>query len=309
LILAMLLVASSAGADELPTIDSALPPTIRIGGGNYRAHVRRVAVDLRRAPGVSWLRVELDATWQVALPIDLPRGARVMGMTVERDDVEVWAPPMRKAISDETLLHGEVATIIEPVGMTGDEEHFLLRASRGSFAVTLALALPQAAEIAIDAERSERLAITRDDQPVTAVIGGPTRVDTRMLPGSVVGAPPIGFALEGDRSSRVPPISEPVAVDQANSISAREIRRAIQLQEPRMRWCYMKGLQRDPELAGTAMLKFRIGRDGKVTGTVESDLPVEITGCIGDVLASIELREGDAQIDVNYPLTFRPTGS
>ena len=52
-----------------------------------------------------------------------------------------------------------------------------------------------------------------------------------------------------------------------------EIQHAVRSRFGGLRKCYEDGLRRDPNLAGRLVVRFVIGRDGKVTAVAEGGLP------------------------------------
>jgi len=71
----------------------------------------------------------------------------------------------------------------------------------------------------------------------------------------------------------------------------------------------MRVAQWDPRIAGTAVLHFRIGEDGRVrSSSVDGDLgDAEIERCLADEVARWEFSAapGGGELQVNYPVTFR----
>ena len=91
---------------------------------------------------------------ETELPIDLPDGARVIGVALRRDDGAVWGRAVR-ADRGQGLFHdAEVAALVEGAGTSGDVEHLLLRVAAsaidGPTEVTLGIELPQVSSITIE---------------------------------------------------------------------------------------------------------------------------------------------------------------
>ncbi len=76
------------------------------------------------------------------------------------------------------------------------------------------------------------------------------------------------------------------------------------------RQCYQAKLASRPELAGTVVPKFTIGRDGSVTNVVDhgSDLPdAEVVACVFDVISKIRFQApASGIVTVVYPIALSP---
>lgn len=94
--------ATPARADDLPTIDSVHPPTIRVTAPDDNSTVERIAVDVH-ARAVSWVILEVTVSrfGRGLVPIDLPAGSRIVGMAVTTPDERSWsaALPKRDAVA------------------------------------------------------------------------------------------------------------------------------------------------------------------------------------------------------------------
>jgi hypothetical protein len=58
-LIALVAVVTPAGAEPLPAIDSVLPPTVRFSPPGYGMTLERVAIDVRSAPAVSLITIEV----------------------------------------------------------------------------------------------------------------------------------------------------------------------------------------------------------------------------------------------------------
>jgi hypothetical protein len=145
--LLVLLLVSRAVADPLPTIDSAFPPAIRVGG------------ELTLGPGIKSVKIENgDVTWVTIVvglhrfeherdfTLDVPAGTHLVGMAVD----DLWAErrPRLEAASD--FHDAQSATLVEAAGTTYGEDHFIVRISEGG---TFAFALCATCE-GIDSDTS-----------------------------------------------------------------------------------------------------------------------------------------------------------
>jgi hypothetical protein len=89
------------------------------------------------------------------------------------------------------------------------------------------------------------------------------------------------------------------------------IRRYVKLQMNRLANCYQRELLGHPTLAGTAELHFTIQATGRVEdisvdGTLESETAKQ---CLAEELTTWHFSPTDGKTRVNYPLTFRIAGS
>ncbi len=78
-----------------------------------------------------------------------------------------------------------------------------------------------------------------------------------------------------------------------------------------MRKCYQQGQARDPNLRGKVVIRFVIGRDGKVTRaelTKDSNLPdAKASTCVVEAFKSLKFPEPDGGVvTVVYPIVFEP---
>ena len=88
------------------------------------------------------------------------------------------------------------------------------------------------------------------------------------------------------------------------------IRRAVRRQRDRIRYCYERQLQVEPDLEGTVRTEFLInGTTGTVTTSVAKGLGSKIVEtCVADAIAKVRLPrlDGGGMHRVRYPITFRP---
>ena len=83
------------------------------------------------------------------------------------------------------------------------------------------------------------------------------------------------------------------------------IRRYIKRNIQHIQYCYEKTLLEKPGIAGTVMVEFVIGRDGKVVSSTGSGLD-KVDTCVADVIKGIEFPkpQGGGNVQVNYPFVF-----
>lgn len=117
----------------------------------------------------------------------------------------------------------------------------------------------------------------------------------------------IGSGSASHRTTRAPTLRLGAA-----SVSGRLppeiVQRIVRSNFGRYRHCYQQGLLQNPDLSGTVILKFVIGRDGNVATTSASGgtLPApQVHACIARAAASLSFPAPEGGIvSVTYPLTF-----
>lgn len=312
--LALITMVSGAAAEPaLPTIDDAFPPSLGFDARGA-ASLYRVSIDLRSAPEVSWIALEVTArrAQPVEVPIDLPVGARVVGMMIRRDGDSIWATAMAEADA-----RAEARTVMQPAllawaSTTAGVDHLTLRVE-GPARVDLAVELPAIARLGIVAERQVgRVDVSIDGAPRGSwkALRSRVAIDTA---GLAFDPTPRPYPHVDRETSLVAETSanRGVVVDFGPShptlqfsVDKTMIRRAIKRRMARLRHCYNHVAQYRP-LEGLATLRFRIAEDGHVRDIrVDSELPASITTCLAAEVATLELPAGDGEVEVNYPLQF-----
>lgn len=94
------------------------------------------------------------------------------------------------------------------------------------------------------------------------------------------------------------------------SLAKTEVERVVRRHLAQLRYCYEKGLEKAPELAGKVVVELRVGADGIVKGAkrVESTLAApEVERCLESVLTRARFpRTGDGKdFVVRYPFVFQ----
>lgn len=93
-------------------------------------------------------------------------------------------------------------------------------------------------------------------------------------------------------------------------IGPSDVARLMQIQLPRLRPCYETARSTHPQLAGRVDVRFRIGRDGRVTEASASGLPdaPDVATCVAAVLrgTTFPVPQGGS-LQFSYPLMFQPT--
>jgi TonB family protein len=77
-----------------------------------------------------------------------------------------------------------------------------------------------------------------------------------------------------------------------------------------LRACYQQGLARDPDLAGTVVLRFDVDAGGSVQNLSVSRSTLaspEVAQCVLQIFARIPFPRPEGRTTVTYPLTFRAT--
>ena len=282
----LLLVASTASADPLPTIDSTFLPTIRIDEHAVFRHPISVAVE----PGeITWL------TFAIAGPrhpgegeytIDVPTGARVVGMSLDPDDGAVWSSTEEPQYAREDLGDGALV-VAEFAGSSADQDHIALH-SLVSGTVSLALELPDVATVRV-------------------VANGAVQTAFAPVPGHST-AP----AIAADTSLVVAPQAHPTFFTSSwhmnGDLDKTIIRRHLKYHRDSLRECFMPVAQltrRD----NAAEIEFMIMPDGTTTD-VAADVEHDGKAVEDCLVAEISAWQFPAVPDggrvvVHYPLTFK----
>ena len=296
-LLALLATSSVAYADEAPTIESAFPPTLRVANPSSSAGTILERVTIERGELV-WVTLELRA-WQrtsttAELAVDLPAGARVIGLELARDRTTAWGGPIFAATALRRFRDAGAPAVLEWVGATGGVEHHALHVDNIAHGkptrVTLAIELPAITSLAI-------------------ATGVPTFVDGRRTRGpiAIAGSDPheTYAAVDAETSlfadtvinDRVPMvfIDQNGGVRWSGGLDSHMIRRVVRAHHEQLRRCYMLEAQRDPTLAGTAELHFMVEQDGTVsTSSVSGSLPNQtVFDCLAREVASWQVSGGN----------------
>ena len=86
------------------------------------------------------------------------------------------------------------------------------------------------------------------------------------------------------------------------------IRRYIRRSMPRIRFCYEKQLQVDPNLRGTITVQFIINPVGQVLRSVGSGFDKKVADCVAAAIQAIQFPKpkGAGLVMVRYPFHFTP---
>ncbi|HEX4455342.1 MAG TPA: AgmX/PglI C-terminal domain-containing protein [Kofleriaceae bacterium] len=98
-----------------------------------------------------------------------------------------------------------------------------------------------------------------------------------------------------------PVIGEPEGIGDGREIVRRYINRNID----KIKYCYEKELLAKPTLAGTVTVQFFLAETGGVTGSVGSGFDATVASCVADVVANIQFPRMPGSATVHYPFTFR----
>ncbi|HEY1550924.1 MAG TPA: AgmX/PglI C-terminal domain-containing protein [Kofleriaceae bacterium] len=98
-----------------------------------------------------------------------------------------------------------------------------------------------------------------------------------------------------------PIIGEPEGIGDGRDIVRRYINRNIE----KIKYCYEKELLAKPDLAGSISVQFFLSETGGVTGSVGSGFDTKVASCVADVVANIQFPRMPGSATVHYPFTFR----
>jgi hypothetical protein len=122
-----------------------------------------------------------------------------------------------------------------------------------------------------------------------------------------------GFGTGGGRLSRGHRARPPVVRQGQTSVSGRippeVIQRVVRQNFGRFRLCYENGLRTSPTLAGRAVVRFVIGRDGRVSNVSGGgDIPdSSVISCVTRAFYGLSFPQPDGGIvTVSYPIVFTP---
>jgi hypothetical protein len=308
-LLVVCLLAGSAWADELPTIDSEHPPTLRIESETWGLRVERVAVNLRSAPEATFVSISLTAgrAQTVTLPIAVPEGTRVVGLGVA--DM-VWGRPMPVQAARSRFRDSAEGALLAYDGASAGEDH-----------LKLVVNVPATIELALHLPPLQRLAIETTAGVFNVEVDGERRpagkrravLDLTDIAGTTyVRAPHVGdeVSLVATPSSPNDFFTGPAhpAPRPMRDLDKAMIRRRMNWFRPGLRRCFMDYAQWHPTLTqGGVIVSFLISPIGSVewAKAIESDLPDSVNACLVEQVLQWEFPAADSNVQVNYPLTFR----
>ncbi|RMF15368.1 MAG: TonB family protein [Candidatus Dadabacteria bacterium] len=92
------------------------------------------------------------------------------------------------------------------------------------------------------------------------------------------------------------------------AVSRDQVSRRIEADQPLLQLCYESVLAVDPELEGRALVRFDIGRDGRVAqvGVTGPAADPALTACVADLVGQWRFKPQDEPTTVELPLRFRP---
>jgi hypothetical protein len=97
---------------------------------------------------------------------------------------------------------------------------------------------------------------------------------------------------------------------QAGRLAPADIQGVVRASFKKLTPCYEKGLKKDPKLAGKIVVKFSIGKDGKVTKAESTDKTFpdpNVVTCVVDAFKRLTFPKADAPTTVSYPVVFSPS--
>lgn len=309
--LLVLLLVGTASADELPTIDSEFPPTLRVSTKAWNVKLERVGVALRSAPEATFVTLALAGREQeIQVDLEVPAGTKVIGLGFAGADKSVWGRAMLRANAADFSHRGGALLVADDE----DANHeYLTLHVRVPSTVELALHLPPIPRLAIEtaasalvvevdgekvANKKKRVVVELADiAGTTGEVALPHVTQTVALVAAPAAATefmlPVDFGRMGHRHSR--------------DIDKAMIRRRMKWFQPGLRQCFMREAQWGNGVRkGGTVLSFLILASGSVEWAVatESDLPASVNQCLVDQLSSWEFPSADGNVQVNYPVTF-----
>ena len=111
----------------------------------------------------------------------------------------------------------------------------------------------------------------------------------------------------GGSSSRSVPTVRMGSTSVSGRMPPEVIQRIVRQNFGRMRLCYERGLQSNPNLQGRIAVRFVIGRDGSVStvGSGGTDLPTDVASCVIRSFYGLSFPQPEGGVvNVTYPLTF-----
>ena len=309
--------AMPAHADDLPTIDSVHPPTVRVRSPGYTTSIERIAVDVR-AKAVSWVTIEVKVRRRFdrgVVPVDLPAGSRIVGMAVTTPDQRSWSAALPKDEALAAFGREPDGALLTWQGTSADQDHIEIIVAE-SARIELAVELPPLVALGIDPDRQRIARIEgtvegRERQQWLAQ-QTPVALDLRGIEAHVALDPyphaNANVALVAGAPTRITqPFEQRFSRRPLFSGDKMMIKQRMRLSRERITYCYERVAQwrRRPELDGTVNMQFVIGTSGRIESVVASStLPAEITTCLENVLKEWEFPQLDMVVQVNYPLTF-----
>ena len=309
-LLVLCLLAGTASADELPTIDTEFPPTLRISTKAWNVKLERVGVAIRSAPEVSFVTLAVTGREQeVLVDIEVPIGTKVVGLGFEGQDKRAWGRAMPRTNAADFSRRGGALL----VGDDADAQHEYL---------TLHVIVPSTIELALHLPPIPRLAIDTAASALVVEVDGEKIANKKKR--VVVDLADIA-GTEGDLE--MPHVTETVALVAApaaptefmqpldfgrmghhhpRDIDKAIIRRRMKWFQPGLRQCFMHAAQWSGLRRGGTVLSFMILASGTVESAVatESDLPESVNKCLVEQVERWDFPSGESNVQVNYPLSF-----
>ena len=317
-LIAICLLAGVAHA-ELPTIDSELPPALRIESTSWSARIDSVTVELHSAPETSFVKIAIGGREGTqGISIDVPAGTKVVGLGVDGVDGAVWgrAMPVDHAQHRQGSIGGSALTWSST---SAEQDHLWLRLNVPA-TVELALYLPPLPRLAI-ASTAGLLAVEVEGERVPTNKHRRVVVELADIAGTT-GEVQLAAVTEtvGLVAAPSSPLDffQPVAsfggtrgVHMTRDLDKAMIRRRMKWFRPGLRQCFVQAAQWGPHArslrGGGAVLSFMILPEGTVewARASESDLPASVNTCLEETVKTWEFPEADSRVQVNYPLTFQ----
>ena len=308
-----------ARADDLPTIDTVFPPTVRVGAPGYNSAIERIAVDVHAAT-TSWITIEVRSrpfSPRAIVPLDVPAGTRIVGMSVSTHGVRSWSAARRRQEAIEDYRREPEASLLAWEGSSADQDHVRIEVD-GSARIELAVELPPLPSLAIDPDGHEVASIEatiegHDRQPWRQQWRrrrARVELDLRGIPAHVAADPYAHvdeqtWLVAGAPNRDEPQIDHRFPRPPHWVGDGPAIRSMMKLNLGRFEHCYELYIQTHPQAEGDVAIQFFIPTSGEVTAVVAAGIAPEIDACVVDVVKAWPFGPVDTPTQVNYPLHFR----
>jgi hypothetical protein len=307
-LIVLCLLASTATADELPTIDTEFPPTLRIASKAWNVRLERVGVAIQSAPDVTFVTLALTGREQtIELAIDVPVGTKAVGLGFDGVERRAWGRAMPRSYAVDHHRGGGALLVLDD--KSTEQEHLTLHVTVPA-TIEIALRLPPLPRLAIEttagalvvevagekiANKQKRVVVELED-----IAGTNGELDLPNVTATIalVASPtaPIDFF-------------EPIHVGhrhRSRDLDMAMIRRRMKWFQPGLRECFMREARWGKLRGGGTVLSFMILASGTIewASASESDLPASVNACLVEQVERWEFPAADGNVQVNYPLTF-----
>jgi hypothetical protein len=88
-------------------------------------------------------------------------------------------------------------------------------------------------------------------------------------------------------------------------IDKQTVKSTVKANMAKLRVCYEKTLLANPGIEGKCVCTFKVAIDGSVREAKASGVHPEVESCVADVVRSFKFPTSTAEVEVQYPFTFR----